>query len=712
MKVLQILPELNMGGVERGCVDLAKELVQRNHQALVVSNGGNLVKDLREAQVKHFQLPVHKKSLFSILQNVPKVAKIIDDEKVDVVHARSRVPAIIGFLAARSRGTAFITTCHGYYNTHLFSRVMGWGKAIIVSSKVIAEHMQKDFAVPGKRISFIPRGVDLEEFRFFKHAVPEKPKSEVFTIGIVSRLTPIKGHVYLLKSLPKIIRELPKVKVLIAGGPSPGKEKYREELKILIRRLSIGPYVDFVGEVRDVPKFLSSIDLLVLPTITQEAFGRVLIEAGACGVPVIASKVGGIVDIVEDGVDGILVPPADHGELAKAIIKLYREPQTRKKFALAAREKVERNFSLGRMAEKTIHVYEKALADLRILVIKLSALGDLILIGPTLKALRNRFPKATITVLAGKAYASILRDCPYVDEILEFAPKKNNYIDVWRFSANLRKQYYDIVIDLQNSRKSHLLAYLSGCASRYGYDNGKLSFLLNKKIKDTKTAISPIEHQARTMQLLNIESVEEKLELWINRDDQAWAEDFLTKNNRDPGKHLVGINLGASANRPGKKWEKDNLFEFLTRLSTAKIQILLTGDKMDKGLAQELKAAANIDIIDAVNETSILQLASLIKHCDVYITCDSAPLHIAYAVKTPVVALFGPTDPKKHALKNQKQRLIYKELECSPCYKRRCQKHLCMKGISAEDVLKAVNQLLDGKNKKGQRHVKKIKSRA
>ncbi|MCQ9208526.1 MAG: glycosyltransferase family 4 protein, partial [Omnitrophica bacterium] len=287
MKILQILPELNIGGVERGTVDLARELIHRGHQAIVISNGGSLVKELEALDVKHIQLSVHKKSLFSILVNIPRVAKVLEQEQVDLVHARSRVPALIAFFACRRTGVTFVTTCHGYYSQNFFSRIMGWGKLIIVASRVIAQHMIEDFGVPRERIRLIPRGVDLEEFKFNQKPEVRREKTNIFTIGVIGRLTPIKGHKYFLQALARVNRVLPNVRALIVGDISPGKEKYKEELQMLTRRLSLDRYVEFIGRTNNIPQILSRLDALVLPTVTQEAFGRVLIEAGASGVPVI-----------------------------------------------------------------------------------------------------------------------------------------------------------------------------------------------------------------------------------------------------------------------------------------------------------------------------------------------------------------------------------------------------------------------------------------
>jgi lipopolysaccharide heptosyltransferase II len=694
MKILQILPELNVGGVERGTVDLARELLERGHQALVVSAGGALVQQLESAGAKHFRLPVHKKSLFTILTSIPRLVRILQREKVDIVHARSRVPALIAFLACRRTGTNFLTTCHGYYSRHFFSRIMGWGRLVIVASRVIAWHMMEDFGVPKERIRSIPRGVDLEEFSFHRRVEDRKDKTGKFTIGVIGRLTPIKGHKYFLQALAKVIRIFPQAQALIVGEASTGKEKYREELKILARRLSLQGYVDFVGWQKNIPRVLSRLDVLVLPTISQEAFGRVLIEAGAYGVPVVATRVGGIVDIIDDGVNGLLVQPKSAADLASAIIRIAKDPKLSQKLVQAARKNVEENFTLTQMADKTIKVYEELRARFRILVIKLSALGDVILATPSLKALRKKFPQAHISVLLSQPYRLALENCPYINQIIEMPLKVKDYKDIWRFSSLLRKLDFDIVVDLQNSRKSHLLSYFSACNRRYGYANGKFSFLLNKKVKDVKICLSPIEHQARNLRLLGVSAIKEDVQLWPRDSDLVWAEEFLKNHRQDKTSPLIGINLGGSLNWPSKSWGVEKVALLVNKIHAAGMQALITGKGQDAKAVKGLKQFCQHSFIDAVDQTQILQLACLIKHCRAYVSSDSAPLHVAYAMKIPVVALFGPTDSRRHTVLGARQIIIRKKMDCSPCYKRRCRRHKCMQDIPAEEVFEALKLLL------------------
>ena len=150
---------------------------------------------------------------------------------------------------------------------------------------------------------------------------------------------------------------------------------------------------EFLGSQQDIPAVLIDLNLLVLPSIRHEAFGRVVIEAQAAGVPVIATRVGGVVDIIDENLTGILVTPCDVEGLAQAIIRIMKDKSLAGYLAENARKKVTQKFTLDLMAKKTLSVYEEALSRYKILVIKLGALGDVVLISPSLRAIRSKFPQ-------------------------------------------------------------------------------------------------------------------------------------------------------------------------------------------------------------------------------------------------------------------------------------------------------------------------------
>ncbi len=691
MNILQILPKLESGGVETGTIDLSRELVKRSHKVVVVSAGGRLLPQLSQIVAKHFTLDVHKKSLFSVFICSYKLAKIIKDEQIDIVHARSRVPAWVSFFALKQTSAVFITTCHGYYKDHFFSRVMGWGKLVIVISQVVGRHMINDFHVPKERIRLIYRGVDLEAFTFRQQLPGNDCADKV--IGIVGRITPIKGHMHFIKALPNIISEFPKTKALIIGDAPAERKEYLNELKMMVEQLKLTDKVEFLGNVTDVPGVLKQLDVLVMATITEEAFGRVVIEAGAVGVPVVATRVGGVVEIIEHEKNGLLVDPAQPNELSQAVIRLLKDKKLAKCCQRNLKKKVDENFSLSTMVNKTIAVYDEAIQRKRILVIKLGALGDVILIGPALKALRARFPLAAIEVLIKNEFKDILQKCPYIDNLIILRSKK--WGEIIKKIFLLKKKGFDAVVDLQNNTLSHCIAYFAGIRQRYGYKNKKMGFLLNRGILDTAGKCNPVEHQFRVLSELGIRGWDNRLEMWISDYEKEEIQNYLAQNWCNANQPLIGINPIASSRWQTKIWPLARYAKLVDMLAKEfNARIIFMGMEKDAAVIEQIISLSGCKPINAAGKTSLMQLAALIKACSVLVTPDSAPMHIAAAVGTPFVALFGPTDPERHLPNSGKFVLIKKDLTCSPCYRPRCFSKKCMNDISVEEVFKAVAAFL------------------
>jgi len=696
MNILQVLPELNVGGVERGTLDLAKHLVKAGHKAVVVSNGGALVADLQALGAVHYQLPVNAKNIVSMVRAVPQLARIIEQEKIDIVHARSRVPAWIAWFACRRTRRVLITTCHGYYTHHLFSSVMGWGKKVIVLSNVIARHMIEDFGVPRERIRLIPRSVDMDKY---KYKPVDTQKRAEFNIGIIGRLTPLKGHLCFIKAMARVAQEILSIRIWIVGDAPSSKDAYKEHLRVLVKRLGLWDCTQFLGTQKNIPEIMSHLDLLVLSTTTQEAFGRVIIEAQAAGVPVVATSVGGVVDIIESGVNGMLVPPADPQAMADACVTLLRDREMAAEFSREAYKKVQEKYTLELMVKNTMDVYEEALRSSRVLVMKFSSLGDIILSTAGLKALRAKFPRPNyrITFVVGQESREILQRCPYIDELItcDFKNRDKGLPAFLKLARDLRARNFDISVDLQNNRKSHLLSALSLAPDRYGYDNRKLGFLLNRGIKDTVRGIDPVSHQFRILKEMGVEEGELSLEMWPGPDDEAVVTEILRSHWIEGARPLVGINIGASRRWQSKVWPMEHLARLCQELARRDIRIVVTGTQEDCAAAERLiQLAPAAKPANFCGKLTINQLACLVRKCAVYISGDSAPLHVAAAVGTPFVALFGPTDPRRHLPPSKNFVLLRKESACGPCYKSKCRGNRCMRAITPEEVIAAVERLM------------------
>lgn len=695
MKILQIVPELNVGGVETGTVDLAGGLISQGHEAVIISNGGRLVKVLEEMGAKHYRLPVHKKSIFTILLMIARVAEIIKVEHIDLVHARSRVPAWIAYFACRRTDTKLITTCHGYYSRHWGSYVMGWGKRVIVASRVIGRHMMDEFGVPVDKIRLIPRGVDLGKFRFRESR--KRPATEA-VVGIIGRITSLKGHIYFIRAMAKVARSIPKLRVLIVGESPKGKEKYREEVMVLVRRLGLGSYCEFLGERSDIPEILSQLDQLVVSTTAPEAFGRVIIEAQAIGVPVVATEVGGIVDIIENEKTGLLVPPRDPNRMADAIIRCLKDRSLSLKLVRSARARVVKDFGAKLMISRTLKLYKEVISERKILIFKLGAAGDLILAIPSIRAIRRKFPKAHISLLVEPGLYPIVQGCPYIDEIITYDRKgKDRSIRrTLRLINELRRIDFDWIVDFQNSLRTHLISYLSGAPRRFGYARKMGKLLLTDKVEEPEISLPPLKHQLQMLKLLGIKRIDESLELWHSKEDEDYIDRLLNEEWIGPDQLLIGINPGASKRWPTKRWPLEKFANLADELALKlNARAIIIGLPFEVELGKEFMALMKTKPINAIGKTSLPQLASLIKRCKVLVSSDSAPIHIAATVRTPLVALFGPTDPRRHLPPGRGHTVIRKDFKCSPCYRTRCRRHLCMESITVDEVLGAVRRQVE-----------------
>ena len=689
MNILQILPMLDVGGVETGTVDFSRELAKRGHGVIVVSGGGRMVGDLADIKVRHIKLPVYKKSLFSVLAMVKKLEYILKEERIDIVHARSRVPAIIAFFASRRTDASFITTAHGYYSTHLLSRIMSWGKFVIVASNIIGRHMIEDFGVPHERIRFVPRGVDLERFRF--KAIDASQNKTEYRIGVVGRITPIKGHSFFLQAIARVIRIFPKVKISIVGDAPKDRPEYKDNLSKLTRQLGIEKFVEFLGSRHDIPRIMSELDLLVLPSVGQEAFGRVIIEAGASGVPVIATRIGGAVDIIEDGRTGLFVEPGNIMEMVNAIIKFLQDRPFAKNIAIEARKKVEKEYSLIRMAEDTIKVYKESHKK-RILVIKIGAIGDVILAIPSLRAIRNNFPDAYISVIVGSSSRHVLKKCPYIDDVIFYDRKghEKGIKGLLKMGAIVRRKAFEVSLDFQNNRASHIIAWLGGVPRRFGYNNKKFGFLINNRLKYLKIGVGPVEEQFRILKRAGINTIgaSKRLETWPSKEDFSYVDSFLKNEWVRANQVLVGVNIGSSWKT--KRWPLKCFSRLSDMLAAKDIRVIITGSEEEQRLADDFVKITRSKVINATGKTTVTELAALIKRCKVFVTGDSAPMHIASSMGTNFIALFGPTDPRRHYEATDKGLVIKKKVTCGPCYKSDCKKVLCMDKISVDEVFKAV----------------------
>ena len=367
--VLQVLPALGGGGVERGTVEMAEAIARAGGTALVASAGGRLAAQVVAAGGRNLLLPLDTRSPLAIWRNAARLAAVIRAEQVGLVHARSRAPAWSAYWAALRCGVPFVTTYHGAYGEDVpgkraYNAVMAKGARVIAISHFIADLIIARHHVDPARIRVIPRGVDPAVFDPATVA-PDRVRRLAAGWGLPpgrtvamlpGRLARWKGQGVFLRALAG--RDVTGVLVGDARQHAP----YARELVAEAARCGVD--LRMVGHCEDMPAAFLLADVVVSASIEPEAFGRVVIEAQAMARPVIASAHGGAAETVEDGVTGLLVPPGDAAALGAALDRVLAMPAAaRAALGARARAAVAARYTVAAMQAATLGVYREVLGS-------------------------------------------------------------------------------------------------------------------------------------------------------------------------------------------------------------------------------------------------------------------------------------------------------------------------------------------------------------
>jgi glycosyltransferase involved in cell wall biosynthesis len=373
LTVLQVLPSLVTGGVERGTIEITQAIVEGGGSALVASAGGRLVAAIERAGGRHITLPLMRKDPYAIWRNAGLLAAIIRAERVDIVHARSRAPAWSAWLACRRTGAHFVTTWHGTYSESLpfkrrYNSVMAQGERVIVASRFIARLVGERHGVDPARVRLIPRGVDPAVFdpravsgeRVMRLLRAWRIPEHAPVVVLPGRLTEWKGQGVLLDAIARMAR---RDVFCVLVGAEQGRPRFSARLMARAAELGISERIRLAGECDDMPAALMAADIVVHASTQPEAFGRVVVEAQALGRPVIAVDLGGPAETVQHGVTGWRVPPEDPAILAEAIEAVLALPtETLAMVAAQARAAVLEAYTVAAMQAATLEVYREVIA--------------------------------------------------------------------------------------------------------------------------------------------------------------------------------------------------------------------------------------------------------------------------------------------------------------------------------------------------------------
>jgi len=366
MKVIQILPELQTGGVERGTLEVGKYLVEQGHESIVISNGGRLVEQLEAEGSRHITLPVHKKRLSSLTQ-IRVLRKLFSDERPDIIHVRSRMPAWLAWLAWRKMNIhsrpKFISTVHGFYSVNAYSRIMTRGKAVICVSNSVRDYVRKNYPdVPDEVLTVIHRGVDpmtapygyqpSETWRQQWESDFPQVKGK-FVITLPGRITRWKGQLDFLQVIGQLKAAGLPVHGLIVGEAHPRKIEFFHELKTAIQSQKLENDVTLVGHRSDPLEIMAVSDIVVSCSTDPEAFGRVSLEALSIGKPVFGYHHGGVAEQLDKLYPRGAIELGKTDEMAQAILNWQKSPSYPEK---------KNPFTLENMCLKTTAVYQRALS--------------------------------------------------------------------------------------------------------------------------------------------------------------------------------------------------------------------------------------------------------------------------------------------------------------------------------------------------------------
>jgi glycosyltransferase involved in cell wall biosynthesis len=384
--VLQVIPDLGAGGAEQTTIDVAAALVSQGGRALVATCGGAREAELFRVGGEFLQMPVHTKNPYSMACNILRLAQVIDRDKVDIVHARSRAPAWSALAAARIMGKPFVTTYHGTYTgktglKRWYNSVMVKGDGVIANSGFIRDHIVSHHGLSAERIDVIPRGSDMGIF------CPDRvDPSRVTTLRekwcsgtsakvllLPGRLTRWKGQQVFVEALEILTRQNETSGdnwVAVLMGDAQGRDHYVEELKVAAQRAGIADRIIFENHCSDMPAAYLAADFVVSPATSPEAFGRVAVEAQAMGRPPLVADHGGARETVVVGqgnskkATGWRIPPGDAPALARTLNDaLALDEPALKEMGARGRENVTAHFSLKGMTDHTLSVYERVMVQ-------------------------------------------------------------------------------------------------------------------------------------------------------------------------------------------------------------------------------------------------------------------------------------------------------------------------------------------------------------
>ncbi len=706
LTILQVLSWLNYGGVETYTIRLARALQQQGHRVLVASHGGQLVPELEASGIEHFHVNFAGGRMGP---GVLAIRRLLEREHVDIVNAHNWRAGVVSYLACRRAGVPYVLTIHGTRSPVNRYTVFYWSRRVAVVSDASWRNLVAGFGLPPHRVVKTIIGVDTDRFR------PSDPDPELEReLGLqpgahrvvhVSRFSHSKAPVAqaAIQAVEELEKTVPDVELVLVGQ-GPEEQAVARAAQRMNERLG-RQAVFALGGRSDIPRILS---------LGSVAIGTasVTLEAMACGLPVVAAGKGGYFGIVrpENLARAEASCFADHEAVGRVSPERLREdmelllsdPEEARRLGEFGRATAESRYGVSRLTREVEALYREELCDCssvkRVLVFHLNQIGDLMFTLPALKALREAYPEAHITSVLRPHLAGLVSESGFVDEILHRpSPAMQAAVGL---GLKLRESRPDMAVAFSQSATMALCARLSGARHRVGYVDSELAGFLTHRIQ-----VRGIPCPEKVMRLvrglgLHASKTDYVGLARLSQEDWEYGDGLLAEQELEGDGPLIALAPGESSNKPYKSWTAEGFMEVAVRLAhDDAARLVVVGAEADRELGHEIigpigpRQSCNL-----AGRTTPGQLAAVLARCDLLIGIDSGPMHVAAAMGRPVVALFGPTDPRRTGPQGEGHEVIFHEQPCwGPCVHPvtpNCGHRNCMMSITPAEVLAAALRIL------------------
>jgi lipopolysaccharide heptosyltransferase II len=602
-----------------------------------------------------------------------------------------------------------------YY--HTVGRLYAKRSDVIIT---VSEYSKKDiiqqYGINEKKIAVIPNGISDVYTQDGGQTDPEVlRKNWAITMPYVLYVGNFKLHKNverLIEAFSIVAQEIKDVQLVLAGDRATGAKR----LQPLIYKLSLNERIIFTGTIAhetELKLLYASAQVFIFPSL-YEGFGLPPVEAMACGVPVIASHETSLSEVLGDAV--LCIDPRSAEEIANAIKRvlsdeILRSTLIEKGYACAARYRID---TVGEHMYQTLKttyeqkkgfVHENAMIKnnrSKILVVMLGGIGNMIMLTPMLRTLRAQYKNASITLLTGEAgVADILAGESLFDDVVLFDACRHKSLFHWfKTIVQIRKRKFDCAIMASNTHalKGSLLAFIIGAKYRIGENIDNKGWFYTVKVP-FRHYTHECDGAASIVRTLGIQPDTVHPFLRIREEERSWITGYLRDENIGKDEMLIGIHAGSGEKQKHfRRWPQERFTALANELQKRyRTTIVLTGGPDEIELAHTIARSLRLRSLITAGKLSIRETAALIERCNVFVGNDSGLLHIAAAVHTPAVVIWGATNHAITVPRGDNVTLVRKDLPCSPCYKRgkvECNDLRCFTLITVDDVLQAVEKLL------------------